>query len=168
MKDFERDFDKIDYKKQNTKEIPTERVRVPKNEYNDQHNHKLERDFSPKRNNMFNYTSNNTHRHMNNDFQKTFTKNLDNNHYRTIEDLYKRSPKAPVYYSRENSKNKKVNNYKDLSNILNKKYPESDNIRVKENYGNFNQNRYESDYGKQKHKYNITNAMNILLDKEKN
>ena len=116
----------------------------------------------------FSNTTNNINKNIHyNNFQRTFTKNNDNNHYRTIEDLYKKSPpKAPVYYSKEGSKNYKVNN-NHLNQILNKRNNFSDKIKLNENYSNYYApNKYESDYTKNKNKYNISDAMNILLDKD--
>ena len=114
------------------------------------------------------YNNNNYNKINKNNFQRSYTKNLDNNHYRTIEDLYKHSPKAPVYYSKEKSNNKKANNYNQLNYLLSKRFNETDNINYKQKdvYVNSNLNKYQSDYGKNKHKYNITNAMDVLLDKE--
>ena len=54
-----------------------------------------------------------------------------------------------------------------LNQILNKRNNFSDKIKLNENYSNYYApNKYESDYTKNKNKYNISDAMNILLDKD--
>jgi len=140
-----------------------------KSKYNDQkqiaQNREQQYESSPQHRQQYTENKNRT-----NNYQRTYTKNLENNHYRTIEDLYKHSPKAPVYYSKESSNNQKANNYNQLNYLLSKRFHETDNFynRNKDSHGQNKYNKYESDYGKKKPKYDITNAMNILLDKDTN
>ena len=48
--------------------------------------------------------------------------------------------------------------------LLSKRFNETDNFNYKQK-NDSNLNKYQTDYAKNKHKYNITNAMDILLDK---
>jgi len=112
-----------------------------------------------------NYQDNHNRMSKTNNFTKSHTKNLDNNHYRTIEDLYKKSPsREPQYYTKDSSN--RISNYNQLNQLLNRKSQDTkDYNRNNDYYRQSRQNKYESDVAGRKPKYDITNAMNILLDK---
>ena len=92
-------------------------------------------------------------------------KSISKSKYRTVEDLY-RNNKQPIIYSNDPSGGRKIKNYAQLNQSLNKKYSDSekDYKKLLKSKSKLDKNNFNPSVT---HKpKNLKHAMNILLDKD--